>query len=465
MRYWKFLCDHRLPGPAGVRGRGGRLPCLVRSIAGSLLALTMAGGGLPAPAHAAWQLDPWLALYSGHESDLVLEPGPDPLVVPGGTFFDLSPGARLTGPLGRDSWLSLAGRIDLQQFRNEADRRLVGGSLAGDLVQRATGPVELRLSLGGSGFEDSEHPTANRLAGGGELALGLRTARWRLETIGGLQGRTYPDLVTLDDAGIGGTYSEVTTSAGLRSQYLPTRNLFLETWAVRSWTDGRDPLFDSAAWLVSAATSLRMGRNAWLLLSVLQQKRRFDERAAELDEDSYLRISAGMELPLRRGLALDARYSRDRYTRSDGSRLDVHRLAAGLTWRFGTAAAKGWQAVQEPRIPGRPGEPGTLTALEMTVGAPLDQPRENEPITLRLHAPAASAVSVVGDFNGWDPQAHRLRKAGSGWWEIDLQLAAGSYEYVFLVDGQPVVPPEADATVADGFGGRNGLLQVLPARP
>ena len=36
----------------------------------------------------------------------------------------------------------------------------------------------------------------------------------------------------------------------------------------------------------------------------------------------------------------------------------------------------------------------------------------------REWAPAAHALSVVGDFNGWDREAHKLKKNKEGIWEI-----------------------------------------------
>ncbi|WP_338203837.1 1,4-alpha-glucan branching protein GlgB [Candidatus Nephthysia bennettiae] len=49
-----------------------------------------------------------------------------------------------------------------------------------------------------------------------------------------------------------------------------------------------------------------------------------------------------------------------------------------------------------------------------------------------IWAPAAAGVSVIGDFNGWDPNAHPLEaRAGSGVWEgLVPQAAAGAiYKY------------------------------------
>lgn len=77
-----------------------------------------------------------------------------------------------------------------------------------------------------------------------------------------------------------------------------------------------------------------------------------------------------------------------------------------------------------------------------------------------LHAPDASRVSVVGDFNGWDVHRHRLERAGDVWRAV-VPLPRGRYEYQFVVDGETwLVDPAAEGTVDDGFGGRNAVLEV-----
>jgi 1,4-alpha-glucan branching enzyme len=80
----------------------------------------------------------------------------------------------------------------------------------------------------------------------------------------------------------------------------------------------------------------------------------------------------------------------------------------------------------------------------------------------RVRTPQAHSVALVGAFNGWDPAAEPLRPAGDGWWEASRTLPAGTHAYAYVVDGAWLTPPEAVATEDDGFGGRNGLLVVLP---
>ncbi|GAA5160479.1 alpha-amylase family glycosyl hydrolase [Ornithinimicrobium tianjinense] len=51
----------------------------------------------------------------------------------------------------------------------------------------------------------------------------------------------------------------------------------------------------------------------------------------------------------------------------------------------------------------------------------------------RVWAPNADAVHVVGDFNGWDDQAHALQHEGNGHWYGEVHGAAHGNEYQFLL--------------------------------
>lgn len=51
-------------------------------------------------------------------------------------------------------------------------------------------------------------------------------------------------------------------------------------------------------------------------------------------------------------------------------------------------------------------------------------------------AEPAGAVSVVGDFNGWDPYAHPLRKRGNGARSAAVDVPAGStLHFRYLAEG------------------------------
>lgn len=87
------------------------------------------------------------------------------------------------------------------------------------------------------------------------------------------------------------------------------------------------------------------------------------------------------------------------------------------------------------------------------------QPPTPPKVQLRFDAPASARVEVAGTFTDWIPRVMEHTAAG---WSLELEVGPGVQEYVYLVDGEPVVPPEASQRRDDGFGGINGVLVVQP---
>ncbi|MGD9795882.1 MAG: hypothetical protein AB7V43_20640 [Acidimicrobiia bacterium] len=73
-------------------------------------------------------------------------------------------------------------------------------------------------------------------------------------------------------------------------------------------------------------------------------------------------------------------------------------------------------------------------------------------------------VSVVGDFNGWDPHAHPLAKRTNGTRSVAVVLPAGRYAFRYLAaDGEFFDDEAADGYEENGFGGFHGILLVSGA--
>ncbi len=83
-------------------------------------------------------------------------------------------------------------------------------------------------------------------------------------------------------------------------------------------------------------------------------------------------------------------------------------------------------------------------------------------VTFSVDAKDASAVSVVGDFNNWDPTVGALSKLKNGTFKgvYDLNKDA-SYEFKYVIDGAFVNEPEADSFKWNDFAGaENSVLSV-----
>ena len=82
-------------------------------------------------------------------------------------------------------------------------------------------------------------------------------------------------------------------------------------------------------------------------------------------------------------------------------------------------------------------------------------------VTFTIHAEKGRSVYVAGEFNGWDPTAKKLAyKARAGLYTTTMKLAAGSYQYKFVIDGTWCVDPENSAFVANDQGTFNSVITV-----
>lgn len=82
---------------------------------------------------------------------------------------------------------------------------------------------------------------------------------------------------------------------------------------------------------------------------------------------------------------------------------------------------------------------------------------EDGTVTFALYAPGKKFVSLVGNFNAWDPDADRMHVAPDGTWWITRDLEPGVYLYQYDIDGmQRLADPYArqvDWTNEDGLKG------------
>jgi hypothetical protein len=408
--------------------------------------LALSGGGADSLAET-WERYPWVSLSAGYENDRILEQGPDVFTVPGGNFMDLTPGILLSRGIGRRTRLNLDGQLILEKFNNDDGRSLFSAAANAELRQRFGSVWRWRLTIGGNYFADSIQETANRFHVGAEAAIGFTGRRGYLELLMGGQGRRFPNLLSLDDSGIPGTYTELGATVGVTGAIRPVGRLVVSGLASGQTTDARDLTFDATSILAQAAVRFAIVGSAWAYVSGFAQERSFAARVSGEDSDSYRQLGVGVDVPLGRTVDLTGRVAFARYTDPLGDTDDIQRYSVGFVWWPGGRGARS--------VP--PDLPRVVDA-----GDGENEIVADEPHLFRIHAPGARQVALVTDFNGWDPEANPLRAAGDGWWEVRLALPAGSYQYAYWVDGVMVTPPDATITIDDGFGSKNGLLYVEP---
>ena len=81
-------------------------------------------------------------------------------------------------------------------------------------------------------------------------------------------------------------------------------------------------------------------------------------------------------------------------------------------------------------------------------------------VTFKLEAPKAKAVFLAGTFNDWDPQARSMRCGKNGVWSTWTALEPGTYEYLFVVDGEWCEDPACPNRCPNPHGSHNSVLTV-----
>ena len=100
-------------------------------------------------------------------------------------------------------------------------------------------------------------------------------------------------------------------------------------------------------------------------------------------------------------------------------------------------------------------QPGPASALHR-----YSAKRISKPVNFVCHAPGAKAVAVIGDFNGWDPSTHPMKRQPDGAWMVQVQLSHGHHQYLFWVDGQAYLDPRAQGVARRQEGERVSILAI-----
>jgi 1,4-alpha-glucan branching enzyme len=77
---------------------------------------------------------------------------------------------------------------------------------------------------------------------------------------------------------------------------------------------------------------------------------------------------------------------------------------------------------------------------------------------LRVRAPSASTVEVMGDFTEWRPVS--LHSEQNGWWTVQLTVNPGIHELNVRIDGGPWTVPQGLPRKSDEFGSSVGVLVI-----
>ena len=82
------------------------------------------------------------------------------------------------------------------------------------------------------------------------------------------------------------------------------------------------------------------------------------------------------------------------------------------------------------------------------------------PVNFVCNATQAQSVSLVGDFNEWNPGAHPMKQMPDRSWLLKVDLKHGHHRYAFLVDGVLTLDPRAQGITRNDKGERVSLIPV-----
>jgi hypothetical protein len=400
-------------------------------------------------AHGAWQVVPQLRFGGGGESDQVIDPTLTRVVIPGGTFAEFAPDVTARGWLGRNTLVNVGTFATFQQFLNDQSRLLYAQTAWGNVYRNFSSTLRGRLSTSVDYYNDSERETVQRMGLVGEAGMIFVRPHWNVELWGSARGRRYSNLTVQNPSGQLETYAEGIWSGGSTIRISPARNTHVTAGGILQRTDSRDAAFDANSWTINGAIDTRLVSSLFFIASGAYQERRFIERAAGEDSDKYWQFGLGLRYFILPRWETSFRWGYSIYTWPGGEEEDTYRLSIGFTFSWGRRDVLPLPALD-------------IEELARGSGGSIQQTDANGSVRLRVHAPEAKLVALSGNFNSWNPEAAPLSPVGDGWWEIRIELAPGRYEYAYVIDGIWKIPPEAKITVDDGFGGRNGILEILP---
>jgi 1,4-alpha-glucan branching enzyme len=83
-----------------------------------------------------------------------------------------------------------------------------------------------------------------------------------------------------------------------------------------------------------------------------------------------------------------------------------------------------------------------------------------KPVNFVCLAPQAESVCVIGDFNQWREEAHPMTRRPDGAWFAAIPMNHGHHRYVFIVDGEKQLDPEAQGIARNDHNERVSLISV-----
>ena len=86
--------------------------------------------------------------------------------------------------------------------------------------------------------------------------------------------------------------------------------------------------------------------------------------------------------------------------------------------------------------------------------------KELREIRFVFRADGAQSAKLAGTFTDWEARPVDLERTGDGEWSAVVELPVGEHQYKFLVDGEWVNDPNAQAEVWNDIGTTNSWVSI-----
>jgi hypothetical protein len=330
----------------------------------------------------------------------------------------------------------------------------------------ARGTITARGAL--SQFRGGNRSWQGALAGAWLAPLGRAVTA----ELGGSSSATYYDGATTGTAGgdqAGSLLGEarlhvatsrgggwVGTTAGLASDGFERRRLVqgeFAAWrqlATTTMTAALRPVLVGDAAFVDAEVAAR-----WWWRSRLELTGTIGSRAGDIVGGASTWQELGAAWWLRPALALVSgigRYPADVLNGVPGARY------AAVSLRVASRPPPRLEAALRPARAARAGAAPLALLRALPAGDLVVRMTLDGAVLVRLRAPEAGAVAIMGDFTDWEPLP--LARAPDGMWERAFVLAPGTYRFNVRRDDGAWEVPTGVTALPDDLGGEAGLLII-----
>jgi 1,4-alpha-glucan branching enzyme len=81
-------------------------------------------------------------------------------------------------------------------------------------------------------------------------------------------------------------------------------------------------------------------------------------------------------------------------------------------------------------------------------------------VEFRIFKPDARMISLVGDFNNWNPENDLLEKGADGIWRLQKRLGRGTHRYKYIIDGRWHPDYNNSSSASDEMGSVCSLVRI-----